>query len=71
MTAETLCAVLVISLIAMYLLAMTYLHRRPVTIGQFVAWGLFALFVPALGPFIVIASRPGGSHRRSRRIVRR
>lgn len=59
MTAETLRALLVGFLFAMYLLALLYLRRRPLTWVQFAAWGLFALLVPALGPFLTILARPG------------
>ena len=62
MNAGTLRLLLVISLVAMYILAMLYLRRRPLTLGQFTAWGLFALFIPALGPFLTILSRPGSPH---------
>jgi hypothetical protein len=70
MTAATLRLFLMATLIAMYLLAMLYLRRRPLTFGRYAAWGLFALFVPGLGPFLVIVSRPGGPRYR-RRIRRR
>ena len=63
MTSETLRVLLAGCLVAMYVLAMFYLRRRPLTLGQFTAWGLFALLVPALGPFLVILNRPGGPHR--------
>jgi len=63
MTAENLRLLLVVSLVAMYILAMLYLRRRPLTLGQFTAWGLFALFIPALGPFLAILNRPGGPRR--------
>ena len=53
-------------LIAISLLAMFYLRRRPLTGGQFLFWGMLALLVPALGPFLAIACRPGGSARRPR-----
>ena len=64
MNAGTLRLLLVISLVAMYILAMLYLRRRPLTLGQFTAWGLFALFIPALGPFLTILNRPGCPRRR-------
>jgi hypothetical protein len=64
MNAETVRLLLAGCLVAMYVLAMLYLSRRPLTLGQFTAWGLFALLIPALGPFLVILSTPGGSHRR-------
>ena len=59
MTAEILRVVLAVCLIAMYVLAMLYLRRRKLSLGQFIAWGLFALFVPALGPFLLLLTRPG------------
>lgn len=59
MNAGTLRLLLVMFLIAMYVLAMLSLRRRALTLGQFTAWGLFALLVPALGPFLVIVIRPG------------
>ncbi|HTX92860.1 MAG TPA: hypothetical protein VMC09_16740 [Anaerolineales bacterium] len=64
MNAETLRLLLAGCLVAMYVLAMLYLRRRPLTLGQFAAWGLFALFVPVLGPFLTILSRPGSPSRR-------
>ena len=64
MTATTLRLFLLATLIAMYILAMVYLRRRPLTFSQYAAWGLFALLLPALGPFLVILSRPGGPRRR-------
>ena len=66
MNAETLRVLLAGTLVAMYVLAMFSLRRRPLTLGQFTAWGLFALLVPALGPFLVILSRPGSPPRRTR-----
>jgi hypothetical protein len=66
MNAETMRLLLAGSLVAMYVLAMFSLRRRLLTLGQFTAWGLFALLVPALGPFLVILSRPGSPRRRIR-----
>ncbi len=59
MTAEILRVMLAVCLIAMYVLAMLYLRRRKLSLVQLIAWGLFALFVPALGPFLLLLSRPG------------
>jgi hypothetical protein len=68
MSAERLRALLILCLIAMYVLSVFYLRRRPLTFVQFAGWGLFALLVPALGPFLAILSRPGGPrHIRQRR----
>lgn len=59
MASNTLRIVLAAFLFMMYLLAMFYLHRRSLMPRQFLFWGLLALLVPLLGPFLVIASRPG------------
>jgi hypothetical protein len=59
MTAGTVRLLLLLFLFAMYVLALLSLRRRPLTWFQFAAWALFALLVPALGPFLVILLRPG------------
>jgi hypothetical protein len=41
-------------------LALTYLRRRRMTSRAHALWGIFALLVPVLGPFLVIAVKPGG-----------
>ena len=72
MTVETMRLLLVGCLLGLYILAMFDLRRRSLTLVQFTAWGLLALLVPALGPFLVIVSRPVGlAHRLSSRIYRR
>jgi hypothetical protein len=72
MNAETLRMLLTGTLVTMYVLAMLYLRRQPLTLSRYALWGLFALFVPALGPFLVIAaSRPGRASRPSNRLIRR
>jgi hypothetical protein len=65
MTAETLRLLLLLFLFAMYVLALLYLRRRPLTWSQFAVWGLFALLVPLLGPFLVILAKPGQTRPRS------
>ena len=64
MTGETVRLLLVGCLLGLYILAMFSLHRRRLTLGQFIAWGLLALLVPALGPFMIILSKPGGQAQR-------
>jgi len=59
MNAAVLRLLLAVSLIAMYVLAMLYLCRRRLGLGVYLFWGLFALSLPALGPFLVILTRPG------------
>jgi hypothetical protein len=72
MTADTMRTLLVVFLVALYVLSMFCLRRRPLTLDQYLWWGTFALLVPALGPFLVILSRPGvPPRRRARRTPRR
>ncbi len=59
-------ALLLLDILGMVLLAIFYLRQRPLTWFAFLAWGLVAVLVPILGPFLVIAAQPGGAHRRSR-----
>ena len=59
MTTGTLRLLLFLILFVLYLLALLSLLRRSLTVLQFSAWGLFALLVPALGPFLVILVHPG------------
>ena len=59
MSIETLRLILVSYLFASFFLAIFYLRNRNLSFGEYTLWGLFALLIPALGPFIVILSRPG------------
>lgn len=47
------------------MLAVLYLRQRKLSTLAFVLWGVLALVVPVIGPFLVIASRPGENHRRN------
>ena len=40
-------------------LALVYLRRRRMSTRAHALWGIFALLVPVLGPFLVIAVQPG------------
>lgn len=69
---ETMVPQILLSLLAVYMLltllaALFYLSYRQVTLGEFVFWGCFALFVPVFGPFFVIAARPGPRKRDPKR----
>lgn len=66
MTAEHLRTLLIIFLVVMFLLAMLYLRRRRLSLGAYAFWGLIALAIPALGPFLVILAKPGESRTRQR-----
>jgi hypothetical protein len=68
MNADHLRLLLVPFLVTMYLVAVSYLSRRKMSKLAYVFWGVFALLLPAFGPFFVIAYRPGemAPRRRSR-----
>ena len=59
MNADVLRAVLVLFLVAIFLVALSYLRRRKMSAWAYAFWGTFALLLPAFGPFFVIAYRPG------------
>ena len=49
--------------VAAFGLALAYLRRRRMSLRAYALWVSFALLVPALGPFLVIAVQPGGGPR--------
>ena len=51
---------LLLCVMGMALIALFYLRRRNLSVREFTLWGLLALFLPILGPLIVITLRPGG-----------
>ena len=65
MTSQTMQVLLVLFLAAMSALALLSLRHRPLKWHELAAWGLLALLVPAIGPFVVIIARPGGRKARS------
>ena len=64
LTREIMRILILICLIGMVLLAVFYLRTRRMSLRSYITWGLLALLVPFLGPFLVILSRPGESLRR-------
>ena len=56
---------IVLDVFAMALLAFFYLRKRRLTWWEFCGWGLLALLLPLLGPFLIILLRPGRRHRNS------
>ncbi|KPL77642.1 hypothetical protein ADN00_08565 [Ornatilinea apprima] len=59
--ADILRLLLVVFSFAMLFLSFFYLFRRKLTFWDYLGWGLVAVLIPILGPFLVIASRPGKS----------
>lgn len=59
MTAGEVRILLIIDIAAMALLALIYLRQRKLSWVGYCCWGLLAVGIPVLGPFLLIASRPG------------
>lgn len=57
---------LVICLVAMAILAVFYLRQRKLSVKAYIGWGLLAILVPLLGPFLVIYYQPGESRLKAR-----
>jgi hypothetical protein len=58
-TANTLRALLLIDIVVIALLAIFFLRERRLSWLEYCGWGLLAVMIPLLGPFLVILSRPG------------
>jgi hypothetical protein len=58
-TAGVIRTVLLVDIVAMALLALFYLRQRRLSWASFCYWSLLAVGIPVLGPFLVIANRPG------------
>lgn len=54
--------VLITDILGMALLALFYLRQRRMVWSAYCFWAAIALFLPVLGPFLVIAGRPGTRH---------
>ena len=58
-TADVVRTFLVVDAVGLALLALVYLWQRRMSRTMLARWVAAAVFVPFLGPFIVIANRPG------------
>ncbi len=58
-SASTMRALMVVCLLGMAVIALLSLRRRGLSKIEFIGWGLLALGIPLVGPFLVIAGRPG------------
>jgi hypothetical protein len=52
-------ALLILCQFGMATLALLFLRTRILSLAEYIVWGLVALLVPYLGPFLVILSKPG------------
>jgi hypothetical protein len=59
MNAELIRVLLIADILGMALLAFFYLRQRKLSISEYMQYGLLALLVPLLGPFLVIVLKPG------------
>ena len=50
---------LLLGMLAMAVVAAFYLRQRKLSIVAYAAWGLVAILVPVVGPFLVIWLKPG------------
>ena len=69
MSTQVLQYLLIGCLVGMALLAAFYLRGRRLSLMGYLAWGLVAVLIPAIGPFVVILAHPG--MRRESRIENR
>ncbi len=58
-TADVIRTLLMVDMVGLALLALGYLWQRRMSRMQILGWSVLALVVPVMGPFMVIASRPG------------
>ena len=58
-TAGVVRTLLIVDMVGMALLALFYLRQRRMTLVSYCGWGLLALLVPVIGPFVLISTRPG------------
>lgn len=54
---------IVLTMLGMAVLAGLYLRGRSLSNREYLSWGLLLLFVPLLGPFLVILFSPGRARR--------
>lgn len=59
MTADIIRYLLLVDIIAMAVFALIFLRQRRMNWFAYLGWGLIAVAVPILGPFLVISKRPG------------
>jgi hypothetical protein len=59
LSVEGLRLLLSICLLGLVLIAAFFLRGRKLTMIEYLGWGMVVIFVPLLGPFLVIVARPG------------
>jgi hypothetical protein len=51
--------VILIGLLSIACLTCLYLRRRSLTPQAYLSWGLLAILLPLIGPFLVLLNKPG------------
>lgn len=59
LTGSMIRTLLIVDMVGMALLALCYLRQRRMSTASYLCWGLVALTIPLLGPFLLIVNRPG------------
>lgn len=59
MNADGVRLMLGITLMLLALLAIFYLRQRSMAWWEYLLWGMVAVFIPLIGPFVVMIIRPG------------
>jgi hypothetical protein len=68
MIPDVLRIILAIYLVVSLFIAIAYLSRRHLTLGEWFFWGSVAVLIPVFGPFFVISARPGPRQPRRRQM---
>jgi hypothetical protein len=55
-------SLLAAGIFCMALIAISSLRKRRLTLHKYLAWGLVAILVPVIGPFIIVWIQPGKSN---------
>ncbi len=59
MEQDILRGLLAVYIVLAFGLGMAYLYHRRCSTLEMILWGLVALVLPVIGPFFIIAARPG------------
>jgi hypothetical protein len=59
LSSETMRGLLTLCALSMAELAIFFLRQRRLPLGTYLLWGLLAILLPWLGPFIVLWKKPG------------
>jgi hypothetical protein len=59
LSSDVMVLLLFLAALGMALIAAFYLRRRSLPLSHYLAWGVLLVFIPFLGPFLVILLHPG------------